>query len=362
MELWLLPKYDSLAASGRLRIFQFIPFFEHAGYRVHVSPLLDNHVVSVIFRGMRPRAVDLVRCYWRRIKTVLALKSDCVAVIQYETTPFMPNFLEWWLSFRGVPYIYDYDDAIFHRYDENKNAVIRLLFRKKIANIIRHAAHVLAGSDYLLLYARRFNKNVSLIPTVVDLQRYDKKDFAASVGRTFTIGWIGSPSTTHYLESVLTMLRRFCQEKDAKLVLVGATIPSEMESNIETRPWREDTEVNEIKQFDVGIMPLIDESWARGKCGYKLIQYMACGVPVIASPVGENVRIVEHGVNGYLAATEEEWLNALDALTRDPDLRRRLGEKGREMVEKRYSLQNMAPKLMHLLSEIGPDSEILKTL
>lgn len=362
MELLLLPKYDTLAASGRLRFYQFVPYYELAGFTVHVSPLFDNRYLYALFNSRRTAITDIIRCYWRRITTVLGVKKNCIAVIHCESTPYLPNILEWWLSFRGIPYIYDFDDAIFHNYDEHNNVLIRTIYKQKIARIIRNASHIFAGSDYLCRYARAYNNGVSLVPTVVDIDRYGVKDYDQAVVERFTIGWVGSPSTTHYVESVIDVLRHFCVQHHARLVLVGARPLATEDPNVEVRPWQEDTEAQEIQRFDVGIMPLLDESWARGKCGYKLIQYMACGIPVVASPIGENSRIVENGKNGYLASTAEEWFRALETLLFDRELRRALGMAGREKVEKCYSLQYLAPKLIGFINQIGNEFQNQESL
>ena len=164
------------------------------------------------------------------------------------------------------------------------------------------------------------------------------------------IGWIGTPNTWKAsAEPVFEALKSTLRETGAHFRAIGAGLKNREINGLEVIPWSEDSEVSEIQSFDVGIMPLHDDPWTQGKCGYKLIQYMACGLPVVASPIGVNKRIVQHGVNGFLAETEEEWRNALKTLIDRPELRRKMGAKGRELVQAQYSLQEWAPKLSNIL-------------
>jgi glycosyltransferase involved in cell wall biosynthesis len=191
---------------------------------------------------------------------------------------------------------------------------------------------------------------VEVIPTVIDLANYPLKD-SGSASKVFTIGWIGSPSTARYLKAIAPALAELCKGGRARVCLVGSGPIDLKDVPVEVIAWDEKTEVDEIRRFDVGIMPLPDEPWARGKCGFKLIQYMACGLPVVASPVGVNSEIVDDGVNGYLASTTDEWVSALEALMADAELRRQMGAAGRKRVEEKYCLAVTAPKFVELLKQ-----------
>jgi len=203
----------------------------------------------------------------------------------------------------------------------------------------------------LLNYASSMNENVLLLPTVVDTVRYTV--LKKTVTDALTVGWIGSPSTAPYLKGISKSLSILAESQDMRFVVIGGKAPFIKNVDVIELPWNEDTEVNEINNFDIGVMPLPDNPWERGKCGFKLIQYMACGLPVIASPVGVNSEIVEHGVNGFLAETQEEWEVALSTLLADSDLRQQMGKAGREKVEREYSLQVTGPKLVALLKSIS---------
>jgi glycosyltransferase involved in cell wall biosynthesis len=191
---------------------------------------------------------------------------------------------------------------------------------------------------------------VATVPTVVDLTRYSSRAPNES-GKPLVIGWIGSPSTAHYLRDVSTVIASMRKRYAVRAVAVGARPDQVVGTPFETVPWSEAEEAAIVAGFDIGIMPLIDAPWERGKCGYKLIQYMACGVPVIASPVGVNREIVQPGFNGFLAGNETEWEAALTSLIIDADLRDRMGSAGRWRVEQWYSLQVQAPRLIQILQE-----------
>jgi glycosyltransferase involved in cell wall biosynthesis len=249
--------------------------------------------------------------------------------------------------------VVDYDDALFHQYDQHRSAWVRRLLGGKIARVMRGAHLVTAGNAYLADYARRAGApRVEIIPTVIDLERYPPAGVRPASDTPFTIGWIGSPSTAKYLLAIAPALAEVCAGGRGVVRLIGAGPVDLPGVPVEVLPWNGSTEVEELKRFDVGIMPLPDEPWERGKCGFKLIQYMACGLPVVASPIGVNMEIVEQGVNGYLAETTAEWVQALNTLLLDADLRKRMGQAGRKKVEQEYSLQVTGPRLAGRIKSI----------
>jgi glycosyltransferase involved in cell wall biosynthesis len=257
----------------------------------------------------------------------------------------------------GVPYIVDYDDAMFHRYDQHPSILVRALLGRKIDAVMRHADVVVAGNKYLAERARLAGATqIEVIPSVVDAARY--KPLPHEGSETPIVGWIGTPMTSRYLKPLIPVFQVLRNEFPVRFVAIGARSEEFEGTPIEARPWSEDTEVQSIQQIDIGIMPLQDSHWERGKCGYKLIQYMACGLPVVASPVGVNTEIVEHGVNGFLASDNARWLESLTALLSDAETRRRMGRKGREKVESWYCLQVQAPRLKRLIYQLTRLSEL----
>ena len=361
MKLVFFTKYTRAGASSRYRSFQYLPALEAAGLRFIISPLLDDaYLVRRYTRDARIHAYDDVlsalSAFGRRLWAGLTVPSAALVVIEYELLPWLPAVFERWLAWRGCRMVVDYDDAIFHQYDAHPNPWVRRLLGRKIATVMRLANTVVAGNAYLADYARQAGaRRVIVIPTVIDLFRYPVVGLPQRT-ELFTIGWIGSPSTARYLRAVAPALANVCADARACVRLIGAGAADLPGVSVDAIPWREETEVDEIRRCDVGIMPLPDEPWARCKCGFKLIQYMACGLPVVASPVGVNQQIVEHGVNGFLVQTHQEWLTALDTLRNDPALRARMGAAGRRKVETTYCLQVTASQYVRVLRQAGMEN------
>jgi len=212
---------------------------------------------------------------------------------------------------------------------------------------------VMAGNPYLADHAQRAGSTrVEIVPTVIDLDAYEVRAEVADKD-ALCVGWIGTPQTWQALaHPVHKVLDPVLTEQSALFLAIGAGMQPETTGTFKILPWSEDTEVSLIQSMDIGVMPLPDTPWTRGKCGYKLIQYMACGVPVVASPVGVNRDIVEHGVNGFLAESDEEWRTAVETLLNDADLRYRMGVAGRKKVEEQYSLQVWGPRVAQMLRSI----------
>lgn len=266
----------------------------------------------------------------------------------------MPWGIEHVLLPRAVPLVVDYDDAVFHRYDLHRSPFVRQLLGRKLDKLMASASLVTAGNRYPANRAKTARtQRVEIVPTVVDLTAYTRRP-EPFCENAVTIGWIGTPSTwAEYMVPMMPLLTHTAEAAGARITAVGADAAAEAHPLLDNRPWTEDSEVVRIHEMDIGIMPLTDTPWSRGKCGYKLIQYRACGIPVIASPVGVNAEIVEHGVNGFLASSDAEWAEALQTLLHDANLRARMGEAGRRKVERDYSLQVWGPRVASLLHQVA---------
>lgn len=224
---------------------------------------------------------------------------------------------------------------------------------RKIAEMMKHSALVLAGNNYLSdCAARSAAAQLEIVPTVVNLSRYEPVEKEAESCEA-VVGWIGTPSTwSEFGRRLFDQTSKVLGTYNARFRAVGAAPERFSTDQLDMVPWREETEVSEIQKMDIGVMLLTDTPWARGKCGYKLIQYMACGLPVVASPVGVNSQIVEHEVNGFHASTKEEWNEAITTLLNDRELRQKMGREGRRKAERDYSLQLWGPRVAHLLRDV----------
>lgn len=343
-------RYDDMGASSRVRTYQYKTLLERSGIDVDISPLLDRAYLSNLYERKTYDVRGVLRGILRRVRELRSAKGYDLLWVEKELFPWLPAMAERLFS-PGIPCVLDFDDAIFHNYDIHPRRTVRWLLAEKIDSIMADAAVVVVGNQYLAHRARVAGaRRVEILPSVVDLSKYPG---IRNPGRNnmFTIGWIGSPSTSVHLLQVEDVLEQVCEKRGGKVVLVGSGGNPFTGLMATIRDWNETTEAEEIGSFDVGIMPLPDHPWERGKCGYKLIQYMACGKPVVASPVGVNQEIVEDGVNGFLASTQQEWRDALTRLKEDPNLRRAMGEEGRRKVEKQYCLHVTAPRLHRILME-----------
>lgn len=344
-----------MGASSRYRFFQYFPLLEKAGIRCSAAPLFDSAYLSRRYAEGKGSLDDLFRAFWRRLKAISRARRHTLLVIEYELIPYAPALLERLLAVAGIPYIVEYDDAIFDHYERSRFWPVRTFLSKKIGVVMRSSRLVVTGNRYLAAYAEDSGaREVEVIPTVIDLARYPLSPPAEN--GCFTIGWIGSPSTASYLEAVAGALAAVCRGGRGKLVLIGSGAVELPGVPVEVLPWSAETEVAEISRFDVGIMPLPESSWALGKCGFKLIQYMGCALPVVASPVGVNSSIVREGENGLLARGEEEWIGALERLQQDPELGRRMGRRGRELVERQYCREVTAPRLISLIEKVAGEA------
>jgi glycosyltransferase involved in cell wall biosynthesis len=352
MKVLLLSRYSNLGASSRIRNYQYIPYLEAHGFCITVAPLLDDEYIKRLYAGERTNWWQVFASYCKRLRYLLASRPYDLIWIEKELFPFAPVWAEVLLSRMHIPFVVDYDDAVFHRYDMNANRLVRILLRSKIDAVMRQSSMVIVGNEYLAERARRAGaRKVEYLPSVIDLEQYTLAPQRAN--KIFTIGWIGNPVTAKYIHLISPALAQVCRGGRGRLVLIGSGqieldgVPTEI------RPWSEKTEIEDLQRFDVGIMPLPDEPWERGKCGFKLIQYMACGKPVVASPVGVNEQIVEDGVNGFLAPTKDKWVRALNSLRDDLNLRERMGIASRKRVEANYCVQVTDAKMAALLSLAG---------
>jgi glycosyltransferase involved in cell wall biosynthesis len=352
MKVLLLSRYEQRGASSRLRTYQYLPYLESRGFRITAAPFFKDAYLERFYAGRGKSLRYALDAYGRRIASLLGLRAFDLIWIQAEAFPWLPAWVETLMGRIGIPYVVDYDDAIFHRYDRHANPIIRKILGDKIDRVMRHSKAVIAGSEYLAERAIKAGAaRVELIPTSIDLNRYPRNPTEPAA--VFTIGWIGSPTTAQYLQSLNGVFSAIARDYPVRIKVVGAGTSQlqPADFDVEYRDWSEQTEVDDIQSLDVGIMPLSDTPWERGKCGYKLIQYMGCHKPVVASPVGANLRIVEHGVNGFLASTESEWKAALLELLHNPDLRIRLGQAGQATVKREYCTAVNGPKMARILSE-----------
>lgn len=352
MKILLLARYGVQGASSRLRLFIYLQVLAASGVECGVSSLIDDVLLLGKYKQGRFSFWDLLIAYWRRIKILTGRKQFDLVWIEKEALPWFPVSLERFLL-RGTPYVLDFDDAVFHNYDLHYSSWVRFFWGQRISRLMEGAKLVIVGNNYLARWAKKSGaQRIEIIPTIIDLARYFPKPENSLIHKP-KIVWIGSPSTVKYLLDLAEPLMVLAKRQSFTLRVIGGGVLVMPGVDIEIVPWSVDTEATAIAECDIGIMPLRDTPWEQGKCAYKLIQYMACGLPTVASPVGANLDVVIKGETGFFADKPSAWIEILESLLRDTSLRLRLGQAGRLRVETEYCLQQTAPKLVRLLSVAG---------
>lgn len=351
--LFLVP-YPSEGASARLRVEQFVPSLRQAGIECKVRPFLTTSFYRILYkRGNTVRKVFLfLFCVCRRASDLARAVFYDVIFIHREALPVGLPVVEALLFLLNKKVIFDFDDAIYLPPEGSSPLIAFLKCPWKTGFIIRHSRAVIAGNDYLRRYAERFNGSITVIPTCIDTERYHSSRPGRSP-ESLVIGWIGSHTTQVFLKSIREVLFGLLKRYDNLAVhLVGAQPGVLNHERVVVKRWSVGSELDDIRQFDIGVMPMPDTEWTRGKCAFKAILYMSLEMPVVASRVGVNREIVKDGSNGFLASSGKEWEEKLLRLIEDGSLRRSLGASGRATVEREFSLRTNAPLFCDLLKKI----------
>lgn len=349
-----LAPYPKLSADTRYRIAQFIPELERAGWNVLLLTFMDERFFNIY--NLPGHTIEKIikmgiSSFKRFLDVWLADQFDAV-LLHKEAFPFGPPLMEHLIKFKQPKIIYDMDDAFWTHPPQLKQIGRLCKDPDRIKKIISLSSHVLAGNQYLAEYANRYNPNVTVFPTVVDTNRYYLRD-EIDDGYVM-IGWVGRWSSSFYLESHIPLFQRISAAyPEVRYTFIGAA-PFDIPDGLPVvfKPWRLESEIEDLIQFDIGIMPLPDDIYAKGKCGFKLLQYMGLGIPAVASPVGVNQEIIKDGENGFLASSEDAWFETLSTLISNKKLRQDLGAEGRQTVKKQYSLKTSLPILIDLLDGI----------
>ena len=346
--LLLLSRYERKGPSSRVRHYNYVPALEQAGFEVTVAPLLTDEYLDSLYRGERFSVRLLLKSYARRLRHLFDARRYDLIWIEKEALPWLPARFER-AFFGDRPVIIDYDDPWFIRYANHPNALVRAVLGRKMESLVANAEAVTAGSRALADWARASQaRRVVEMPSVVDPGLYPVRPLPDG---PFTIGWIGTPKNEPFLALIAAPLRQLHERFGARLRLIGGSGSLELPGvAIDRIPWCEATEADELTRCHVGVMPLTDGAWERGKCGYKLVQYMAAARAAVASPVGPNASIVVHGQTGFLARTPEEWVTALGELAADRSRAQSMGQAARQRVEGSYSLAVAAPRMAELLN------------
>jgi glycosyltransferase involved in cell wall biosynthesis len=327
--------------SQRFRFEQYLDYLENQGFDYDFSFLLNEKDDKLFYTKGKYFAKGgiLFKSILKRIGEIRRAKNYDIVFVQRECFMLGTAFFEKQFAKR-TKVVFDFDDSIWLQNVSESNKKLSFLKNAdKTREIIKISHLVIAGNDYLANYARQFNSNTVIIPTTVDTAVYasDQNEFGDKV----CIGWSGSFSTIQHFEYSINFLKRLKQKYREKIIfkVIGDASYYNKDLKIKGLPWKRETEVMDLEEIDIGIMPLPDDEWANGKCGLKGLQYMALCIPTVMSPVGVNSTIIKDGMNGFLASSDEEWFDKLCRLIDSPELRKELGQNGRRTVVEKYSVQ-----------------------
>lgn len=349
-------KYSQKGPSSRYRTFHYLTFFQKQ-YDIEVFPLFDDQYIDVLYStSKRSSPIYILRRYLQRVIQVLSISNKYTVVIEYELFPYFFSLFEYVLSWKGVKFILDFDDAVFHNYDASSRKIVQSLFGKKIATIARLADHIITGSPYLTEYFLKYNTRVTEIPTSIDYSKYESSFSPSTKGDDFIIGWLGSNATAKNLLPLIPVFQTIC-EKYPNVIFafcgVSAGVISKFEKfRFEIETWTLANELAFLNRIHVGIMPLEINKFNNGKCGFKLIQYMAMGKPTISTPLAANVKI-DHDNGNLFAKGNSEWVTAFEKAINSYDFLKSIGERNRLLVKQEYSIQGNYHKYLAIYQIIN---------
>ncbi|MEM1137897.1 MAG: glycosyltransferase family 4 protein [Bacteroidota bacterium] len=352
--LFLVPYPPGVAPSQRFRFEQYLALLNEESYKFTIKPFLDAEGWKVFYTGKTVVIIlHLLKGFIKRTyHMLLATKYDFI-FIHREITPLGPPVYEWLLAkFLRKKIVYDFDDAIWLEDPNEKGSWLsKLKWKKKIKSICKWSYKISAGNQFLANYAKELNSNVVINPTTIDSNSLHNPDLHPNIdndNKPICIGWTGTHSTLQYLSEIIPILKKLQETHPFNFRIISNKRPPLELTNIEFIKWSKSTEIEDLMAIDIGIMPLTDDQWSKGKCGFKALQYMALEKPALVSPVGVNTQIVEHGENGYHCKNEDDWFNYLSFLLKNPSVCQAMGQKGRILVKENYSLESNSSNFLEL--------------
>ena len=353
--------YPTEGASNRYRVEQYLPYLKAVGMDYSLRPFWSSAAYKLLYKKGHyfKKGYYFIAGTLRRIWDVLSISKYEIVFIHREAYPIGGAFFETWVSILKKPLIFDFDDAIFLTSSSKPNSFIeRFKNPIKTAKVIKLSSHIIAGNDYLANFAGKYNHRVSVIPTPIDTDKYLPLKSKNNEKKEVVIGWIGSITTASFLNILKNVFIVLSYRFPAiKFKIVGAEFNGSEKLDVINKVWRLNEEINDLQDFDIGIMPVPDNEWTKGKCGFKAILYMSMGIPCICSPVGMNKQIISDGINGFLSFSEKEWIEKLSILIKNPEERREIGIRGRKTVKEHYSLAVNIPKYLAVIKKVHQEAQ-----
>ncbi len=342
--LFIVDHRTNRSPSQRYRFEQYLNYFKSQGFNWELSEIITKKDDKIFYHpgNYFKKAIIVLKSFFIRLKDLQRSKNFDIIFIQREALLIGSSFFEKQF-YKKSNVVFDFDDSIWLLDTSPENKKFEFLKNSDKTKVnISNAHAVIAGNTYLANYANQFNKNVTIIPTTIDtnIHKPISKNISSET-KKIVIGWSGSLSTIKHFEIAIPILKELLIKYPNQLEIhvIGQAAYKNKELELISKSWHSNTEVEDLNCFDIGIMPLPDDEWAKGKCGLKGLSYMACGIATVMSPVGVNTEIIQHNYNGYLATTQNEWLDALSTLIENKEMRELIGRRGLETVANRYSLE-----------------------
>jgi GT2 family glycosyltransferase len=352
--LVLCPHPENYAPGQRLKYEQYFEFLRDNNYDIQVSSFMTESFQKIVYSkgNYLRKAIWTVVGYFRRFYDLLRMPFYDGVYVFLSVTPFGPTFFEFLTRMLNKNIIYDIDDMVFLKTKSVYNQPVSALKGKgKMIYMMKHSKHIITCTDVLDAYARRYNQNTTNISSTINTDIYLPNN-RYNNSNQLVIGWSGSHSTSQYLYLLERVLKKISDAHSVKILVIGDASFNIDGVNVEALPWRESTEVDDLRRIDIGLYPLPDEPWVYGKSGLKALQYMALGIPTVASAVGMNFKVIEDGVSGFLVKDDHEWITIIERLIDDPDLRARVGEASRLRVLNTYSVKVNQPIYLSIFKEV----------
>lgn len=354
---FLFPYPLGESPSQRFRFEQYFKLLEKSGAITYKQSFWDIKTWNVLYKKghLSQKVVGFLTGILKRISLLFKIGKADYVFIHREVMPVGPPVFEWIIAkiFRKK-IIYDFDDAIWLSNTSAENKMVSLIkWHSKTALICKWSHRVSCGNNYLAGFAKQFNRDVIFNPTTIDTEHHhNPAHYPQYTTDKITIGWTGSHSTLKYIDIVVPVLKQLeAKYRDTFQFIVIANKKPELSlNNLVFIPWKEKTEIEDLSKIDIGIMPLTDDIWAKGKCGFKALQYMALQIPAVVSPVGVNTEIIDSGINGFICSAEREWFETIDKLIADKTLRQQIGINGRKKVIEHYSVLSNSSTFLSLFS------------
>jgi glycosyltransferase involved in cell wall biosynthesis len=354
---FVVPYPKGIAPGQRFRFEQYLDFLSQH-FTIGFFPFLDEETNTILYKKGHfiKKTVGILRAFIRRFFQLKHIKQYDAVFLFREASLIGPPLFEWILVHKlNKPLIFDFDDAIWLPNVSEANRFWRWLKNhRKTNDIILWSNAIMAGNEFLANYARQLNNNVYVVPTTIDTEYHVLRLTENNNKNTIIIGWTGSDTTIKHFKMSYPFLKKIKElyGNKVEIRLISNKPVNDAPFEVTFIQWKKETEILDLSAFDIGIMPLPDDEWARGKCGFKGLQYMALGIPSVMSPVGVNNQIIQHGVNGFLPSTNNEWEELLIQLIENQELRLRIGAEGRKTIEDRYSVKSQQATYLKIISEV----------